>query len=76
LLDRGWEVSWPEFRLWIYFLSHLYLTRHGWLISIILATQEAEIGRIAVQSQAWQIVPETLSRKYPTQKRAGIVLKW
>jgi hypothetical protein len=32
---------------------------------IILATQEAEIRRIAVQSQPGQIVCETLSRKYP-----------
>jgi hypothetical protein len=28
-----------------------------------LATQEAEIRRIAVQSQLWQIVRETLSQK-------------
>jgi hypothetical protein len=35
---------------------------------VILATQEAEIRRVVVQSQ---IVQETLSEKYPTQKRAG-----
>jgi hypothetical protein len=35
-----------------------YLTaRHQWLMSAILATQEAEIRRIAVQSQPGQIVP-------------------
>jgi predicted P-loop ATPase len=39
----------------------------------ILATQEAEIRRITVQSQPRQIVLKTLSRKYPTQKRAGRV---
>jgi hypothetical protein len=38
---------------------------------VILATQEAEIKRIAIQSQTWQIVRETLSRKHPSQKRAG-----
>jgi hypothetical protein len=35
---------------------------------VILATQEAEIRRIAVQSQPKQIVHETLSQKYITQK--------
>jgi hypothetical protein len=39
---------------------------------IILATQEAEIRRVAVQSQPGQILLETLSQKYPKQKnRAG-----
>jgi hypothetical protein len=42
-----------------------------WLTSIILATQEAEIRRIEVQSQTRQIVHETLPRKNPSQKRAG-----
>jgi hypothetical protein len=40
---------------------------------VILATLEAEI-RIVVQSQPWEIVLETLSCKYPTQKRAGIMV--
>jgi hypothetical protein len=35
---------------------------------IILVTQEAEMRRIAVQSQPGQIVQETLSQKYLTQK--------
>jgi hypothetical protein len=35
---------------------------------IILATQEAEIRRITVQSQPGQMVCETLSRKNPSQK--------
>jgi hypothetical protein len=39
-------------------------------MSVILATQEAEI-RIVVGSQPWQIVHKTLSRKTPSQKRAG-----
>jgi hypothetical protein len=39
-----------------------------WLTPVILATQEAEIRRIAVRSQASQIVPKTLSQKYLTQK--------
>jgi hypothetical protein len=38
---------------------------------VILAIQEAEIRRIMVRSQTWQIVCETLSQKYPMQKRAG-----
>jgi hypothetical protein len=44
---------------------------------VILATQEAEIKRIGVQSQPRYIVQETLSGRYLTQKR-GLVkwLKW
>jgi hypothetical protein len=34
-----------------------------WLTPVILASQEAEIWRIAVRSQAGQIVQETLSLK-------------
>jgi hypothetical protein len=40
---------------------------------IILATQEAEIKRIMVQSQPRQIVHETLSQKYPSQKKGRAV---
>jgi hypothetical protein len=36
---------------------------------IILATQEAEIRRLVVQSQPWQIVFETLSQKIPNTKQ-------
>jgi hypothetical protein len=38
---------------------------------VTLATQEAKIRKIMVQSQPGQIVCETLSWKYPSQKRAG-----
>jgi hypothetical protein len=38
---------------------------------VILATQEAEIRRMAVQSQPREIVCETLSHKTPSKKRAG-----
>jgi hypothetical protein len=37
----------------------------------ILATQEAEIRRIPVQSQCGKIVQDILFRKNPSQKRAG-----
>jgi hypothetical protein len=40
---------------------------------VILATQEAEIRRIAVQSQPGEIVCETLSRKTLHKNRAGRV---
>jgi hypothetical protein len=39
------------------------IARRQWLMPIILATQEAEISRIAVQSQSRKIVCETLSQK-------------
>jgi hypothetical protein len=38
---------------------------------VILATQEAEIRRIAVRSQPRQIVHETLSQKTLHKNRAG-----
>jgi hypothetical protein len=41
------------------------------LTPVILATQEAEIRRVEVQSQPGQIVQETLSYKNTSQKRAG-----
>jgi hypothetical protein len=37
-------------------------------VLVILATQEAEIRRIAVQSQPGQIVCETISQKRPITK--------
>jgi hypothetical protein len=41
------------------------------LTPVILATQEAEIKRIVVQSQPGRILLETLPRKYSSQKKAG-----
>jgi hypothetical protein len=39
---------------------------------VVLATQEAEIRKTAVQSQPGQLVQETSSqKKNPSQKRAG-----
>jgi hypothetical protein len=46
-----------------------------WLTPVILATQEAEIRRIAVQSHPGQIVRETLSQKNPSQKGLAEQLK-
>jgi hypothetical protein len=43
-------------------------------MSVILATQEAEIRRITVQSQPGQIVHETLSQKKNSQK--GELVEW
>jgi hypothetical protein len=45
--------------------------RCPWLTPVILTTQEAGIRRNAVQSPPEQIVRETLSRKNPSQKKAG-----
>jgi hypothetical protein len=50
-----------------------YSARCWWLTPVILATQEAEIRRIAVEGQPRQIDHETLSQKYPAQKRADRV---
>jgi hypothetical protein len=46
--------------------------RHLWLTPVILATQEAEIRRIKIQSRPGQTVRETLSQKNPSQKRVGV----
>jgi hypothetical protein len=48
------------------FIKSSRVARHWCLMPAILATQEAEIRRIKVQSQPRQIVHETLSQKYPT----------
>jgi hypothetical protein len=44
---------------------------YRWLTSVILATQEAEIRRIVVQSQLKQNSSWDLILKKPSQKRAG-----
>jgi hypothetical protein len=46
---------------------------HQWLTPVILTTQEAEIRRMAIQSQPRQIVFETLSQRNPSQNRTGVV---
>jgi hypothetical protein len=47
----------------------MFRARSWWLIPVILATQEAEIRRITVQSQPRQIVLRPCLKKYPTQKK-------
>jgi hypothetical protein len=46
-----------------------------WLTPVILATQEAKIKRITVQTQIRQIVPKTLYQKTHHNKRAGGVVQ-
>jgi hypothetical protein len=41
----------------------IFVARPWWLTPVILATQQAEIRGITVQSQPRQIVPKTLSQK-------------
>jgi hypothetical protein len=53
---------------YIFYFKKIIRARCWWLTPVIPATQETESRRITVQSQ---IVQETLSQKYPTQKRAG-----
>jgi hypothetical protein len=57
----------------IYYLRNFSLPGCWWLTPVILTTQKAEIRRIMVQSQPGQIVHQALSRKKPSQKRAGRV---
>jgi hypothetical protein len=42
-------------------VKKFHLSRARWLMPVILASQEAEIRRIEVQSQPRKIVHETLS---------------
>jgi hypothetical protein len=49
------------FLFWIIFLRFITRAGHRWLTPVIIATQEAEIRRIMVQSQPGQAVLETLS---------------
>jgi hypothetical protein len=48
-----------------------FLAGCQWLTPVILATQERDISRIAVQSQPEQIVHETLSQKTLHKNWAG-----
>jgi hypothetical protein len=57
-----------HFKLHMLKLKNTY-TRCQWLTPVILATQEAEILGIMIQSQSWQTVHETLSQKSSSQKR-------
>jgi hypothetical protein len=52
-------------------ISYLEKVGHQWRTPVILATRKAESKEIEVRSQPRQIVHETLSQNYPTQKRAG-----
>jgi hypothetical protein len=60
---------WATTVLWIAIYKKIMnISRCQWLTPIILATQKAEIGRIAVQSQSRQRVCETLILKKPITK--------
>jgi hypothetical protein len=52
-------------------IKTLSIARYWWLTPVILATQEAKIRRITVQSQPGQIVHETLSQKTHHIKRSS-----
>jgi hypothetical protein len=43
--------------------------RHLWIITVILATQEAEIRRIGVQGQSWTNSSPDLISKIPITKQ-------
>jgi hypothetical protein len=50
-------------------LNFNFRARYKWLMPVILAAQEAQIRGLSARSQPRQIVWETLSWKYPTQKK-------
>jgi hypothetical protein len=54
-------------------MLHRKRAGHWWLTPIILDTQEAEMRRIVVQSQPWQIVHKTPSQNNSSPKGAGRV---
>jgi hypothetical protein len=49
------------------------VARHRWLTPVILATQDADIGRIEVRSQSGKLFARTYLGKNSSQKRAGVV---
>jgi hypothetical protein len=57
----AWNIKW------------LLRTGCWWLTPVILATHEAEIRRLVVQSQPGKIVYETLSQKTLHKNRTGVV---
>jgi hypothetical protein len=62
------------YKVRVTFWAKMIVKCTGWLESckkVLTATQKAKIRRNVVQSQLGQIVRQTLSGKYPTQKRAG-----
>jgi hypothetical protein len=52
-------------------LNKIVIAGCQWLRPVTLATQEAEIRRIMVQSQPQANSCKTLSQKYSKQKRTG-----
>jgi hypothetical protein len=56
----------------MFYIRNTFLAGHQWLMPIILATQEAKIRRISVQSHPGQLVRKTLSRKKTLHKN-GLV---
>jgi hypothetical protein len=56
----------------IYYISQFCVVKTKCLRSLALvahACKEAEIRRIAVPNQPWQVVHESFSQKYPSQER-------
>jgi hypothetical protein len=58
------HIQFPQHHL----LKQTFFARHWWLMPVILATQEAEIRRIAVPSQPRQVVLHDLILKNASQK--------
>jgi hypothetical protein len=54
-LGVAWTGDHPGRMMVLLFLKERASARCRWLMPVILATQEAEIRRIAVQSQPWAI---------------------
>jgi hypothetical protein len=71
-----WVIDGPQTSFFSFILANInvqkcFIAQCWCLVPVILGTQKAEIRSITVRSQPGQIVGETLSRKKPTQKRAG-----